>query len=95
MPLKVVTNSKGASMLDMLSTPVSGPNPLCPDKMSARARFEELGRILAVGVVRLNAAKSRSLSADDGDSFVDFPPRKSGGRRVKRIRIGGIHAQNQ
>ncbi len=82
-------------MLDMLSTPVSGPNPLCPDKMSARARFEELGRILAAGVVRLNAAKSSSLSAAGGDSFVDFPPRKSGGRRVKRIHIGGIHAKNQ
>ena len=82
-------------MLDMLSTPVSGPNPLCPDKMSARARFEELGRILAAGVVRLNAAKSSSLSAADGDSFVDFPPRKSGGRRVKRIRIGGTHEASQ
>lgn len=82
-------------MLDMLSTPVSGPNPLCPDKMSARARFEEIGRILVAGVVRLNAAKSSCLSADDGDSFVDLPQRKSGGRRTKRIRIGGIHAQNQ
>jgi hypothetical protein len=82
-------------MLDMLSTPVSGPNPLCPDKMSARARFEELGRILAAGVGRLNVTKSSSLSAADGDSFVDFTPRKSGGRRVKRIRIGGIHAQHQ
>jgi hypothetical protein len=79
-------------MLDMLSTPVSGPNPLCADKMSGRARFEELGRILAAGVVRLNAAKSSPLSAADGDSFVDFPPRKSGGRRVKRIRVGGIDA---
>lgn len=82
-------------MLDMLSTPVSGPNPLCPDKMSARVRFEELGRILAAGVVRLNAAKSSSLSAADRDSFVDFLPRKSGGRRMKRICIGEIHAQNQ
>ena len=82
-------------MLDMLSTPVSGPNPLCPDKMSARARFEELGRILAAGIVRLNAAKSSSLSAADGDSFVDFPPCKSGDRRVKRIRIRGIHEASQ
>ena len=77
-------------MLDVFSTPVSGPNPLYPDKLSARARFEELGRILAAGVVRLNAAQSSSLSADSGDSFVDFSPRKSGGRRAKRIRIGGI-----
>ena len=82
-------------MLDDLSTPVSGPNPLCPDKMSGRARFEELGRILAAGVVRLNAAQSSSLSADIRDSFVDFSPRKSGGRRAKRIRIGGIDEATQ
>ena len=82
-------------MLDDLSTPVSGPNPLCPDKMSARARFEELGRILAAGVLRLNATQSSSLSADIGDSFVDFSPRKSGGRRAKRIRIGGIDEASQ
>lgn len=89
------TNSKGASMLDTNSTPISGPNPLCPDKMSTRARFEELGRILAAGVVRLNAAKSSSLSSTTEDSFVDFPPAKSGVRRMKRIFIGGIHAQKQ
>jgi len=77
-------------MLDVFSTPVSGPNPLYPDKLSARARFEELGRILAAGVVRLNAAQSSDLSSDRGDSCVDFSPRKSGGRRAKRIRIGGI-----
>ena len=82
-------------MLNDISTPVSGPNPLCPDKMSGRARFEELGRILAAGVVRLNAAQSSSLSAEDGDSFVDFSPRKSGGRRAKRIRIGGIDEASQ
>ncbi len=82
-------------MLDDLSTPVSGPNPLCPDKMSGRARFEELGRILAAGFIRLNAAQSSSLPADIGDSFVDFSPRKSGGRRAKRIRIGGIDEASQ
>ena len=76
-------------------SPISGPNPLCPDNMSARARLEELGRILAVGVIRLNAAKSSDLSAEDGDSFVDFSPRKSGGRRAKRIRIGGIDEATQ
>ena len=37
-------------MLNDISTPVSGPNPLCPDKMSARARFEELGRTRAAGI---------------------------------------------
>jgi hypothetical protein len=82
-------------MLDDISTPVSGPNPLCPDKMSARARFEEVGRILAAGIVRLNTGQSSSLSAENGDSFVDFSPRKSGGRRAKRIRIGGIDETSQ
>ena len=82
-------------MLDETETPISGPNPLCPDKMSARARFEELGRILAAGVVRLNATKSSGLFAENRDRFVDFSPRKSGGRRAKRIRIGGIHEASQ
>ena len=76
-------------MLNDTLTPVSGPNPLCPERMSAAARLEEIGRILAAGVIRLNKEKSSPLSAAIGDSFVDFAPRKSGGRRAKRIRIGG------
>lgn len=75
--------------------PVSGPNPLCPDRMSAEARLAEVGRILAAGVARLNTANSSPLSADSGDSFVDFSPRKSGGRRAKPIRIGGIDDASQ
>jgi hypothetical protein len=63
--------------------------------MSADARLEELGRILATAVVRLNAKQSSGLSAESGDSFVDFSPRKSGGRRAKRIRIGGIYEASQ
>jgi hypothetical protein len=82
-------------MLDDISTPVSGPNPLCPERMSANARLAEIGRILAAGVIRLNAAQSSGLSAENGDSFVDFSPRKSGGRRAKRIRIGGIDEATQ
>ena len=70
--------------------PISGPNPLCPKRMSPEARLEEIGHILAVGLVRVLADKSSSLSAETGDRFVDLPPRKSGGRRRKRIRIGGI-----
>lgn len=82
-------------MIDDLDTPVSGPNPICPERMSAQARLAEIGRILAAGVRRLNPEKSSDLSAASGDSFVDFAPRKSGGRRVKRIRIGGIHEETQ
>lgn len=43
----------------------------------------------------VNAAQSSGLSTESGDSFVDFSPRKSGGRRAKRIRIGGIHEASQ
>jgi hypothetical protein len=82
-------------MLDDLNTPVSGPNPLCPERMSADARLAEIGRILAAGVMRLHAAQSSGLSAETGDSFVDLSPRKSGGRRAKRIRVGGIHEASQ
>jgi hypothetical protein len=82
-------------MSNLPETPISGPNPLCPERMSADARLEEIGRILAAGVMRLNAAQSSGLSAETGDSFVDFSPRKSGGRRAKRIRIGGIHEASQ
>ena len=82
-------------MLDERETPISGPNPLCPDRMSADARLAEIGRILAAGVVRLNTAQSSGLSAETGDCYVDFSPRKSGGRRAKRIRIGGIHEASQ
>jgi hypothetical protein len=71
--------------------PISGPNPLCPDRMSAEARLAEIGRILAAGVVRLNATQSSDLSAEGGDSIVDFSPRKSGGRRAKRLPLGGIY----
>jgi hypothetical protein len=63
--------------------------------MSSEARLAEIGSILAAGIMRLNAAQSSGLSAEDGDSFVDFSPRKSGGRRAKRIRIGGIHEASQ
>lgn len=69
--------------------PISGSNPLCPERMSPEARLTELGRILAAGVIRLEARKASSLSAEPGDCFVDFRPRKSGARRGKRIRIGG------
>jgi len=82
-------------MPSITSGPISGPNPLCPKRMSADARLEELGRILAAGVIRLNAESASSLSAEGGDSFVDFSPRKSGGRRAKRIRIGGIDEASQ
>ena len=73
--------------------PVSGPNSIPPDRMTPEARLAEIGRILAAGVLRRIAMKSTALSPGNGDSFVDFSPRKSGSRRARRIRIriGGKH----
>jgi len=68
--------------------PFAGPNPLHPDKMSAKARLAEVGRILAAGITRMNGAKSSSLSAQNGDRFVDFTPLKSGDERKTQTRIG-------
>jgi len=46
--------------------------------MTADERLAELGELLARGVMRLQAPKSSRLSADRGDSFVDFVPDQSG-----------------
>ena len=82
-------------MLDEREPPISAPNPLCPDHMSADARLAEIGRILAAGIGRLNPKKSSGLSAQNGDSFVDFSTRKSGGRRAKHLPLGGIDEASQ
>ncbi len=34
--------------------PIAGPNALHPDEMSAEERIEELGQILAAGLIRLH-----------------------------------------
>ena len=47
-------------------------NPLNPDLMTAEERIAELGEILARGFVRLRARKSSAISADRGESCVDF-----------------------
>jgi hypothetical protein len=88
-------NQKDAPMKNIAVTSISGPNPLCPERMSSEARLAEIGRILAAGVIRLNAAQSSGLSPDNGDSFVDFSPRKSGARRAKRLPLGGIDEVSQ
>jgi len=56
----------------------SGPNPLSPDSLSTDERLCEIGRILAAGLIRLRARQSSKLSADRGDSCLDFPGHQSG-----------------
>lgn len=53
-------------------------NSLDPGLMTPQERLTELGRILAAGLIRMKAAKSSALSADRGESSVDFPAPKSG-----------------
>ncbi len=48
------------------------PSALSPDFMTSDERLAELGQILARGLIRLHARKSSRLSADHGDSCVDF-----------------------
>ena len=45
--------------------------------MTADERIAELGELLALGLMRLKARKSSRLSADPGDSSVDFLPDQS------------------
>ena len=53
-------------------------NALNPNLTSPAERLAELGRILAVGLIRMRATKSTPLSADGGESSVDLPRPKSG-----------------
>jgi hypothetical protein len=52
-------------------------NALNPDRLTPAERLAELGQILALGLMRLHARKSSRLSADCGESSVDFLPNRS------------------
>ena len=51
--------------------------------MTTDERLDELASILAAGLIRMRARKSRHLSADQGDSCLDLPPPKSGHEPVE------------
>ena len=53
-------------------------NGLDPARMSATERIGELGRILAAGLIRMKSQQSSPLSADSGESSVDYAAPKSG-----------------
>ncbi len=53
-------------------------NTLAPDRMSAAERLDEVGQLLAAGLIRLRARKSRALSADRGESPLALSPDQSG-----------------
>ena len=54
------------------------PNPLHPDRMSARERRTELYRLLATAVVRLFDRDRDPLPKNSGDSSLHFPRKESG-----------------
>lgn len=56
---------------------MSGPTALSPDHMTAAERLDEVAEILADGAMRLMARKSTRLSAERGDSSVDFTANRS------------------
>ena len=53
-------------------------NALSPDLMTAHERLDEIGEILAAGLMRLRARQSSQQSADRGDSSLDCPGDQSG-----------------
>jgi hypothetical protein len=61
-------------------------NALHPDRMTSAERLDEIADILAVGLIRLKARKSRRLSADARDSCLDYTPHQSGHVPVNRRR---------
>lgn len=53
-------------------------NGVKPDLITPFERIGELGRILAAGLIRMKASKSSPLSADGGESSVDYAAPESG-----------------
>lgn len=53
-------------------------NTLDPSLLTPEERLAELGRILATGLIRMKVNKSSALSANRGESSVDFRAPKSG-----------------
>jgi hypothetical protein len=53
-------------------------NPVSPSLMSTAERIGAICQILALGVIRMRAAKSTPLSAESGESSLHFAPDQSG-----------------
>jgi hypothetical protein len=68
---------------------LTGPNPLHPDLMTPAERLDEIGEILAAGLMRLRARKSSPLSRDRGESSLDFSPDQRGHARGRERKVRG------
>jgi hypothetical protein len=60
-----------------------------PRRMSSAERLDEVAEILAAGLSRLLAKQSSPLSADRGESSLDYTARESGHpKRPKEVSSG-------
>lgn len=61
-------------------------NPLNPDRMSAKERLAEVTRILALGLIRLQARQSSQVFELTREVPLHIPPDQSGHAKPKRRR---------
>ena len=68
---------------------LSGPNPLPAECLSAQERLDEVARILAAGLRRVQAQEASSLSAKNRESSFDILAfKRRVGRHKPTIRVG-------
>ena len=68
---------------------LSGPNPLPAECLSGPERLDEVARILATGLRRLQAQEASSLSAENRESSFDILALKRRvGRRKATTHVG-------
>ena len=62
-------------------------NALDPALMTAAERLDEVAELLARGLIRLRVRQSSQVSADQGESCLDFPPDRSGHAEPSRRKV--------
>lgn len=65
----------------------NAPNPLNPDRMSAKERLAEVTRLLALGLIRVRSRQSSQVFELSGESCLHFVPHRSGYAKPKRRRV--------
>jgi hypothetical protein len=63
--------------------------PLAADHITASDRIVEIGEILALGLIRLQARKSSELSRACGESWLDCAANQSGHAPENSLEQGG------
>ena len=74
---RLVVTPQVQAISTMRTAAAAGFNTIAACQLTRSERIGELGRILAAGAVRLRD-KSRSLSADRGESCLDYRSDQSG-----------------